>query len=137
MKPPRKLPKELPKGDPKFANITRPLIGLNCDTQARKKSNQSKPKDKAVVKVSSSALGDTNIGNIDQADEVMVKQNVPAEVNTAATDPDGPDSVLVGTKPHCTPPPILKRKRKYSQISASTTIDLSTVVCIHGIQHQF
>ena len=46
----KKLPKELPNSD-KFANITRPLIGLNCETQARKsKSNQSKPKNKAVVK---------------------------------------------------------------------------------------
>ena len=48
----RKLPKELPNSNksPKFANITRPLIGVNCETQARKKSNQSKPKDKAIVK---------------------------------------------------------------------------------------
>ena len=49
----RKLPKELPNSNksPKFANITRPLIGVNCETQAKKsKSNQSKPKYKAVVK---------------------------------------------------------------------------------------
>ena len=45
--------RELPNSDdyPKFANITRPKIAVNCETQLRtRKLNQTKPIKKAVVK---------------------------------------------------------------------------------------
>ena len=48
---PRKLPQQLPNLD-KFANITRPKIAVNCDTQLRKrklKGLQSKPINKNQV----------------------------------------------------------------------------------------